>query len=128
MAPALEKEVYAAPHGFRLFFTSEPHDKFPSSLLEGCLKVTYEAPPGLKRNVSRTYEAWSPQYVAEGSPLRAKLLFLLAWFHAVVQERRAYVPQGWPRRVLHAPAQHADIIDQACENSQTPQWSQLHER
>ena len=72
--PTLEKEVYAldAHPEFRLFFTSEPHDKFPSSLLEGCLKVTYEAPPGLKRNVSRTYEAWSPQYVAEGSPLRAK--------------------------------------------------------
>ena len=65
--PTLEKEVYAldAHPEFRLFFTSEPHDKFPSSLLEGCLKVTYEAPPGLKRNVSRTYEAWSPQYVAE---------------------------------------------------------------
>ena len=129
--PTLEKEVYAldAHPEFRLFFTSEPHDKFPSSLLEGCLKVTYEAPPGLKRNVSRTYEAWSPQYVAEGSPLRAKLLFLLAWFHAVVQERRAYVPQGWSKFYEFSFADlrsGADIIDQACENGQTPQWSQLH--
>jgi len=55
----LEKEIYVLkPHeDFRLFLTSEPHDRFPSSLLEGCLKITYEAPPGLKRNVSRTYEA-----------------------------------------------------------------------
>ena len=128
--PTLEKEVYAldAHPEFRLFFTSEPHDRFPSSLLEGCLKVTYEAPPGLKRNVSRTYEAWSSQYVAEGSPLRAKLLFLLAWFHAVVQERRAYVPQGWSKFYEFSFADlrsGADIIDQACENGQTPQWSQL---
>ena len=129
--PTLEKEIYVldAHEDFRLFLTSEPHDKFPSSLLEGCLKITYEAPPGLKRNVSRTYEAWSPQYISEGTPLRAKLLFLLAWFHAVVQERRAYVPQGWSKFYEFSFADlrsGADIIDQACKTSSDPQWSQLH--
>ena len=129
--PTLEKEIYVldAHPEFRLFFTSEPHDKFPSSLLEGCLKITYEAPPGLKRNVSRTYEAWPPAYIADGTPLRAKLLFLLAWFHAVVQERRAYVPQGWSKFYEFSFADlrsGADIIDQACGGGQNPQWSQLH--
>jgi hypothetical protein len=38
-------------------------------------------------------QAWSPQFVASGSVFRAQLLFMLAWFHAVVQERRTYVPQ-----------------------------------
>jgi dynein heavy chain 2 len=127
----LEKEIYVLkPHeDFRLFFTSEPHDKFPSSLLEGCLKITYEAPPGLKRNVSRTYEAWSHQYISEGSTLRAKLLFLLAWFHAVVQERRAYVPQGWSKFYEFSFADlrsGADIIDQACQGGAEPQWTQIH--
>ena len=129
--PTLEKEIYVLkPHAdFRLFLTSEAHAKFPSSLLEGCLKITYEAPPGLKRNVSRTYETWSQQYIADGSPLRAKLLFLLAWFHAVVQERRAYVPQGWSKFYEFSFADlrsSADIIDQACGNGAEPQWSQLH--
>jgi dynein heavy chain 2 len=129
--PNLEKEIYVldAHREFRLFFTSEAHDKFPSSLLEGCLKVTYEAPPGLKRNVQRTYEAWSPTYISDGTPLRAKLLFLLAWFHAVVQERRAYVPQGWSKFYEFSFADlrsGADIIDQACQHGSNPQWSQLH--
>ena len=129
--PTLEKEIYVlkAHEDFRLFLTSEPHAKFPSSLLEGSLKITYEAPPGLKRNVSRTYEAWSPQYISDGSPLRAKLLFLLAWFHAVVQERRAYVPQGWSKFYEFSFADlrsGADIINQACDGSADPQWSQLH--
>ena len=55
--------------------------------------MTFEAPPGLKKNMQRTYEGWSPEFVAAGGPLRAQLLFVLAWFHAVVQERRNYIPQ-----------------------------------
>jgi dynein heavy chain 2 len=34
---------------FRLFLTSESHSKFPQSLLEKCLKITIEAPPGNER-------------------------------------------------------------------------------
>lgn len=89
--PLLEKKIYAlgekvSPE-FRLFLTSEPHPKFPASLLEGCLKVTYEAPPGLKANLLRTFDAWPEEYLQGGGPARAQLLFMLAWFHAVVQAR-----------------------------------------
>ena len=27
--------------------------------------------------------------------LRARTIFALAWFHAIVQERRIFIPQGW---------------------------------
>ena len=57
------------------------------------MQVTFEAPPGLKRNLQRTYAAWGPELLAAGTPLRAQLLFLLAWFHGIVQERRSFVPQ-----------------------------------
>ncbi len=57
------------------------------------VQVTFEAPPGLKRNLQRTYAAWGPEVLAAGTPLRAQLLFLLAWFHGIVQERRSFVPQ-----------------------------------
>ena len=34
----------------------------------------------------------------EGSKVaRAQALFVLAWLHAVVQERRVYIPQGWSK-------------------------------
>jgi hypothetical protein len=52
--------------------------------------------------------------------LRAKLLFLLAWFHAVVQERRAYVPQGWTKFYEFSFADlrsGAEIINQVCSSS-----------
>ncbi|TPP62125.1 Cytoplasmic dynein 2 heavy chain 1 [Fasciola gigantica] len=100
---------------FRLWLTAEPHPGFPSALLQSCLKVAYEAPPGLKRNLRRTYESWSRAYLAQGnSTTRATALATLAWFHAVVQERRSYIPQGWTKFYEFSLADlrvAADIID-----------------
>ena len=96
----LEKELNSLEPNtkFRLWLTTEPHIRFPPILLQNSLKVTYEAPPGIKRNLQRTYESWSDEYVEEGNSIsRAQTLFVLAWFHAVVQERRVYIPQGWSK-------------------------------
>ena len=95
----LEKELkLRTPHQkFRLWLTTEAHPKFPAILLETCYKVTYEAPPGIKKNLMRTYQSWHPSFIEQGSVLRAQMLFVLAWFHAVIQERRTYIPQGWSK-------------------------------
>ncbi|OWZ22446.1 Dynein heavy chain [Phytophthora megakarya] len=97
--PVLEKEFSAltASHKFRLWLTTEPHDAFPLVLLEQSLKITFESPPGMKKNLQRTYAAWNPAFIAKGSSARAQLLFLLAFFHALLQERRTYIPQGWTK-------------------------------
>ncbi|KAL0047749.1 hypothetical protein WJX82_010930, partial [Trebouxia sp. C0006] len=94
----LEKALRGlTPHpSFRLLLTSEPHPDFPPALLEACLKVSFEAPPGVKRNLQRTFEAWGPAFISRAAPLQAQLLFMLAWFHAIVQERRTYMPQASP--------------------------------
>ncbi|XP_070553238.1 cytoplasmic dynein 2 heavy chain 1-like isoform X2 [Ptychodera flava] len=114
--PMLEKELNSLePHqDFRLWLTAEVHPKFPTILLQSSLKVTYEAPPGVKKNLLRTYESWSPQFVARGDAVRAQALFALAWFHAVLQERRNYIPQGWTKFYEFAMSDlraGADIID-----------------
>lgn len=63
--PALEKAMYQlAPHSdFRLWLTSEATPRVPPSLLENSLKVTVEAPPGVKRNLQRALGSWSPDFV-----------------------------------------------------------------
>ncbi|XP_077984893.1 cytoplasmic dynein 2 heavy chain 1-like [Glandiceps talaboti] len=115
--PALEKELNSLePHEeFRLWLTAEVHPKFPTILLQSSLKVTYEAPPGVKKNLLRTYESWSPEFVAKGNnAVRSQALFALAWFHAVLQERRNYIPQGWTKFYEFATSDlraGADIID-----------------
>lgn len=58
-----------------------------------------QAPQGLKRNLQRNYDAWATSISKMAtSPIRLQALFVLAWFHAIVQERRNYVPQGWLKK------------------------------
>lgn len=59
-----------------------------------CLKLAYEPPEGVKRNLKRSLrqlQSYRPQSKdSEG-------VFVLAWLHAVLQERRKFVPRGWIR-------------------------------
>ncbi len=36
---------------------------------------------------------WTPDEFGKGSVARSQTLFVLAWFHAIIQERRKYIPQ-----------------------------------
>ncbi|XP_024132434.1 cytoplasmic dynein 2 heavy chain 1 [Oryzias melastigma] len=130
--PLLEKELNVLrPHAnFRLWLTAEVHPKFPPILLQSSLKITYEAPPGLKKNLLRTYESWTPEQISKGGSLaRAQSLFCLAWFHAVCQERRNYIPQGWTKFYefsLSDLRAGFDIIDRLFEAGKTVQWEFVH--
>lgn len=97
--PLLEKEIKnLSPHeNFRCWLTTEPHAKFPPILLETSLKVTYEAPPGVKKNLLRTLESWNQGWFASGPEIRSQVIFVCAHFHAIMQERRTYIPQGWTK-------------------------------
>ena len=95
--PALEKELNGLrpDPNFRLWLTTESHDKFPTVLATSSVKVTFEAPPGIKKSLLRTYDQWTPEFLQRYTPIRCQVLFNLAWFHGLVMERRTYVPQGW---------------------------------
>jgi dynein heavy chain 2 len=97
--PLLEKEIKSLdPHeNFRCWMTTEPHVRFPPIILETSLKVTYEAPPGVKKNLLRTLESWNQTWFGNGSEIRSQVMFVCAHFHAIMQERRTYIPQGWTK-------------------------------
>ncbi|KAJ4457358.1 putative Cytoplasmic dynein 2 heavy chain 1 [Paratrimastix pyriformis] len=67
----------------------ERHQEEPSSAATTRL--------GIKKNLQRSYETWSDEFIASGSPLRARMLFVVAWLHAILQERRTYIPQAWTK-------------------------------
>jgi dynein heavy chain len=74
-----------------------PAKTFPVPVLQGGIKITNEPPKGLKFNMARTYaNITEDRYEACTKPQPfKKMLFALAFFHAVILERRKFGPVGW---------------------------------
>ncbi|KAK3929891.1 Cytoplasmic dynein 2 heavy chain 1 [Frankliniella fusca] len=116
---------------FRLWLITEMHPQFSPIVAQSCLKITYEAPPGVKRNLQRTYASWGPQLLNGSDRLFARSLFALAWFHAVIQERRTFIPQGWANyyEFSDGDLKAATLILQSLikkKGSQSVQWEFIH--
>uniref|UniRef100_A0A3P8UAE7 Dynein axonemal heavy chain 10 n=1 Tax=Amphiprion percula TaxID=161767 RepID=A0A3P8UAE7_AMPPE len=92
---ALESITKPNPN-FRLWVTTNPIKDFPIGILQKSLKVVTEPPNGLKLNMRATYSKISQEsFTACPHPEFRSLVYVLAFFHAVVQERRKYGKIGW---------------------------------
>uniref|UniRef100_A0A8C5JYE8 Dynein, axonemal, heavy chain 10 n=1 Tax=Jaculus jaculus TaxID=51337 RepID=A0A8C5JYE8_JACJA len=95
----LEKslERISKPHpDFRLWLTTDPTKGFPIGILQKSLKVVTEPPNGLKLNMRATYFKISHEMLEQCPHTAYKpLVYVLAFFHAVVQERRKFGKIGW---------------------------------
>uniref|UniRef100_A0A7N8XJR9 Dynein axonemal heavy chain 10 n=1 Tax=Mastacembelus armatus TaxID=205130 RepID=A0A7N8XJR9_9TELE len=81
---------------FRLWITTNPIKDFPIGILQKSLKVVTEPPNGLKLNMRATYSKISYETLtACPHPAFRSLVYVLVFFHAVVQERRKYGKIGW---------------------------------
>ncbi|KAK2902109.1 hypothetical protein Q8A73_011855 [Channa argus] len=92
---SLERITKPNPN-FRLWITTNPIKDFPIGILQKSLKVVTEPPNGLKLNMRATYSKMSNEtLIACAHPAFRSLVYVLAFFHAVVQERRKYGKIGW---------------------------------
>jgi len=82
---------------YRLWLTSMPSSTFPVPVLQSGIKLTNEPPKGLKANLNRTYQdITAAEYESSSKGFEYKrLLFGLAFFHAVILERRKFGAIGW---------------------------------
>lgn len=94
----LEKilEKLRNPHkDFRLWLTTEPTDRFPLGVLQRSLKVVTEPPNGLRLNMRQSYSKITEEVLCECPHTAFRpLVYVLAFFHAVVQVRR-YGSVAW---------------------------------
>lgn len=95
----LEKtlEKIDKPHkDFRLWLTTEPTPGFPIGILQRSLKVVTEPPNGLKLNLRSSFTKLSEEALSACEHEHFKpLVYVLSFFHAVVQERGKYGKIGW---------------------------------
>jgi dynein heavy chain 1 len=103
---------------FRIFITSEINPKLPTGLLRISDVVIAEAPSGVKASISRFWTSISSERL--GNPVRNRIYLILAWVHAVIQERLRYIPAGWTEKYefTEADARHAlDAFDSLIESA-----------
>ena len=82
---------------YRLWLTSMPSKSFPVPVLQNGIKLTNEPPRGLRANLMRTFLDVTVKDYDSCSKSREfkKLLFGLAFYHALILERRKFGAIGW---------------------------------
>uniref|UniRef100_A0A182XBB4 AAA+ ATPase domain-containing protein n=1 Tax=Anopheles quadriannulatus TaxID=34691 RepID=A0A182XBB4_ANOQN len=100
----MDSSLYESVHPkYRLWCTSYPSRRFPVSILQNSVKMTNEAPKGVKNNMTRIFTTeplsnnafYSDAFDGQLANIWLRGVFSLVFFHAVVQERCKFGPLGW---------------------------------
>lgn len=105
---------------FRLFITSEMSEKLPTALLRLSDIVVAEASSGIKSSMTRFIASINTRL--EKSSIKNRLYLLVAWIHAVLEERVRY---GWKYELSEADSVNAlrvidDLVGLKTDTDQIP--------
>lgn len=81
---------------FRLWITTEEHNKFPVNFLQIAIKFTNQPPEGLRSGLTKTFSDISQDFLDACVSVQWKvILYAVAFLHRTLEERRKYTPIGW---------------------------------
>ncbi|CAI9715294.1 dynein beta chain, ciliary-like [Octopus vulgaris] len=100
----LEQYSLVSHDNYRVFISAEPAASaeshiIPHGILESAIKIINEPPSGMQANLHKALNNFTQETLemcARETEFKS-ILFVLCYFHAVVQERRKFGPQGWNR-------------------------------
>ncbi|XP_052825334.1 dynein beta chain, ciliary isoform X1 [Octopus bimaculoides] len=100
----LEQYSLDSHDNYRVFISAEPAASadthiIPHGILESAIKIINEPPSGMQANLHKALNNFTQETLemcARETEFKS-ILFVLCYFHAVVQERRKFGPQGWNR-------------------------------
>lgn len=109
----LNENLQTIPYrdGFRIWLVCDGTRFIPASLLNKCNKVLYEAPNSIKSKINRLIHQWGSLLEKKRDAKHLKICIVLFIFNAIVQERRAFVPQGWTKPYEFSDADLKAAID-----------------
>ncbi|KAL2743989.1 cytoplasmic dynein 2 heavy chain 1 [Vespula maculifrons] len=109
----------------RIWLTTEECIGFYPGLAGLCLKLAYEPPEGVKRNLKRSFQQLQQMEVNKTND-NIPGMFLLSWLHSTIQERRKFVPQAWIRSYewneADLGAAYTLIVDKTIKINQMQNW------
>jgi dynein heavy chain 1 len=103
LAPAwlaqLEKRLQSlnANRNFRLFLAMETNPSIPINILRQSRIVMAEPAPGIRASILDSLQGVSSTHATSGPSEKSRLLFLLAYLHAVLVERLRFCPLGFSK-------------------------------
>lgn len=101
-------KVESIESDFRMFMTTEVTPAFPVGLLQMSIKMSNEAPTGVKAGLRRLYSLINQDMIEAVPRVEWRsLLFSLSFMHSVMLARRRFVQCGWSTPCDFS---HADFI------------------
>jgi dynein heavy chain 1, cytosolic len=101
---ALKKRINSIPRSdMVLFLTIESKNDasqmshIPLSLLRSCRIVICEQTKGVYSTIIDSLHSIPDEIKSTGPVEKRRILFMLAWLHAVLVERLRYIPMGWSK-------------------------------
>jgi dynein heavy chain, axonemal len=80
---------------FRIFLSSDPSTSIPITILDRSIKLTFDAPAGLKANLKQAVTCFSKETFDDLEPRTKGILFGLCHFHATMIERKKFGAKGF---------------------------------
>uniref|UniRef100_A0A8D9E4G7 Dynein-1-alpha heavy chain, flagellar inner arm I1 complex n=2 Tax=Cacopsylla melanoneura TaxID=428564 RepID=A0A8D9E4G7_9HEMI len=101
---------------FRLFVTTDPSTVLPIRVLQRKLKVCLELPTGLQKNMFHLYSKVIDDQLLEQCkhPQYKDLVYVMAFLHSVLLERRNYSTLGWNVRYVFSQSDFEASVATLC--------------